>query len=81
MKLNLSNDQLSQLLGIAGKQLGQTPDALREQLEQKNLEQLLSTLDPKSAQNVSSVLSNPKALAAIMQNEQIQAILGKLNQN
>jgi hypothetical protein len=80
MKRNLSDDQLTQLLGMASKQLGQSPNALQAQLQQGNLEQLLSTLDPQSAQNISGLLRDPKALEAMMNNPQIQAIIGKLSQ-
>jgi len=73
---NMSDDKMNSLLNMAGQKLGKSPNELREQLQSGNMDALLKNLDPKSASKVQSVLSNPKALEALMQNEQIRNLLG-----
>lgn len=76
--LNLSDEKLSQLLGMAGQKLGQSPESLKNQLQQGDLSGILGKLDPKTANMVSGLMNNPKALEALMQNDQMKAMLGQL---
>ena len=77
-KLNLSDDKVSSLLGLAGKKLGKDPEALREQLQTGDVNSVLSGLDEKSAARVQSVLSNPKAIESLMNNPQLQQLISGL---
>lgn len=79
--LNLSDSQLSALLNMAGKKLGQDPAQLKSQLENGKLDNLLGGLDASTAQKVNGVLSNPKAVEALLGNEQVRSLLQSLGGN
>ena len=72
---NLPDDKVNNLLNMAGQKLGKNPGELREQLQSGNMDALLKNLDPKSASKLQGLLSNPKALEALMKNEQILKML------
>jgi len=77
-KLNLSDDKVNSLLGLAGKKLGKDPEALREQLKSGDIGGVLSGMDEGSAARVQSVLSNPDAIQTLLRNEQLQQLLAGL---
>ena len=72
---NMSDDKMNSLLNMAGQKLGKNPNELREQLQSGDMDALLKNLDPKSASKVQNLLSNPKALETLMQNEHIRNLL------
>lgn len=76
--LKLSDEKMAALLNMAGKKLGQDPAQLRDQLESGNLGNLLKNMDPKSADKVNAVLKDPKALEALMANDQVKNLLSSL---
>jgi hypothetical protein len=64
--LNLSQQQLDNLLKIAGKKLGQDPEALRAQLESGGLDQLIGGLKPETQSKIAELANNPKALELLL---------------
>ena len=75
---NLPDDKVNSLLNMAGQKLGKDPGELRDQLQSGNMDALMNNLDPKSAAQIKSLLSNPKALELLMKNEQLRKLLGGL---
>ena len=78
---NLPDDKVDSLLNMAGEKLGKSPDELREQLQSGNMDALLKNLDPKAASRLQSLLSNPRALEMLMQNEQLRNLLGGMGKS
>lgn len=76
--LNLSNDSLNALLGMAGKKLGQDPAALKQQLESGNLNGLLSSLDPNAQAQINQALQNPKQIEALLGDQKVKNMLSNL---
>ena len=68
---NLPDDKVNNLLNMAGQKLGKNPSELRRQLQSGDMDALLKGLDQKSASKLQGLLSNPKALEALMKNEQL----------
>lgn len=79
---SISPQQANTLLGMAGKQLGQNPAALRAQLQNGQLGSVLSSLDPQKAAQVQSLINDPQKLEGFLNSPQVKALLGGLmNQN
>lgn len=74
--INLPDDKLNALLAMAGKKLGKDPAELKDQLESGKLDSVLGGMDPKAAGQINSLLKNPKALEAMLGNEQVRNMLG-----
>lgn len=79
--LNLSNDQMNSLLGAASQKLGTSPEVLKSQLDQGKIEEVVKNLDPKTATKINSMLQNPKALEAMLQNQKVKDMLKGLMGN
>lgn len=77
--LNLSEAKKNALLKMAGNKLGTSPDALRQQLENGNLENVVNGLDDKTKAQLSGLLQNPQALNSLLGSDQVQALLKNLS--
>lgn len=75
---NLSEDKQRALLEMAGKKFGKSPEELKAQLESGQLDSLLGNIDTQKKDQINSLLQNPKALEAMLQNEQVKKLLGGL---
>jgi response regulator of citrate/malate metabolism len=64
--LNLSQQQLDNLLKIAGKKLGQDPEDLRARLENGELDQIIGGLKPETQSKIAELANNPKAVEALL---------------
>jgi hypothetical protein len=64
--LNLSQQQMDNLLKIAGKKLGKDPEDLRGQLERGELDQMISGLKPETQSKIAELANNPKAVEALL---------------
>jgi hypothetical protein len=73
--LNLSQQQMENLLKIAGKKLGKDPEALREQLERGELDQMISGLKPETQSKITELANNPKAVEALLGGGRLGEIL------
>ncbi len=72
---NLSQGQLDMLLKLASKKLGKSPDEIKSQVEQGNLQNLLSGLDPATQNRVAEFASNPSAVQTILSSGRLGEIL------
>ena len=70
--LNLPAEKMDALLKMAGQKLGKNPADLKSQIESGQLGKAISNLDPKVQGQINSLMSNPKALEAMMSNEKIR---------
>ena len=79
---NLSEGNMQTLLEIAGKKLGQSPEALRQQLESGNIDGLLKQADPQMRARMNGVLQDPKGLEALLADQGVRTLLkGFLGRN
>lgn len=76
--VNLPADKMDSLLKLAGQKLGQDPEKLKTQLEQGNLNQVISGLDPGVQSKINALANNPQALEAIMKNNNVANLLSGL---
>lgn len=76
--LNLSPDKMDALLKLAGQKLGKSPENLKSQLEQGNLNQIIGGLDPKIQKQIGDLANNPTALNMLMQNNNVKNMLSGL---
>ena len=75
--INLSDMKKNALLQMAGKKLGTDPETLKKSLETGSVDQLIGSLDPKTAQQVNALISTPGALESLLASEQVKKLLGK----
>lgn len=66
---NLSAGQVSQLLNMASKKMGVSPDELKSQLQSGSLPQGLNT------STVAGILNDPKKLEQLLSSDKAQKIL------
>lgn len=72
---NLSPDQISKLLGIAGDKLGMQPDQIKNQIESGNLSELTNKLTPEQSQQMSQLLNDPAAVQKLLSNPQVAGFI------
>ena len=76
--LNLTPEQKERLLSMAGKKLGQDPQALRAQVEGGQLDGLLGGLPAEKQAQVARLMNDPEAMQQFVQNPMVQKLLGGL---
>lgn len=76
--LNIPDDKMDALLKLAGQKLGKNPNDIKNQLENGNLEQVISGLDPGVQNKINALANNPNALDALMKNNGVQNLLSGL---
>lgn len=76
--LNLSPDKMDALLKMAGQKLGKNPDDIKNQLENGGLDQVISGLDPSVQKKIGALANDPKAVEALMKNNNIQNLISGL---
>lgn len=72
---NFSERQLNQLLQMASKKMGTTPEELKRKLSTNNVQDTLKGMSPNDAAKVQQVLSNPALAKQLLNSPQAQAIL------
>ena len=72
---NFSEKQLNQLLQMASKKMGTTPEELKRKLSTNNVQDTLKGMSPNDAAKVQQVLSNPTLAKQLLNSPQAQAIL------
>ena len=73
--LNLSDGKLNALLNMAGKKMGQDPQALKQRIQDGKLDEVISGLEPSAKEKISGLLGDPKKLEALMQDEKVKSLL------
>ena len=71
----LSQQQMDNLLNLAGKKLGKDPEALRGQLERGEFDQMIGGLDPAAQSKIAALANDPKALETMLGGGRLGAIL------
>lgn len=69
---------LSQLISMASKKLGCTPEQLRSQLESGKLEQAIKNSSDPSFDKIKQAMNDPKAAEKIMNDPNTAELLKKL---
>ena len=72
---NFSQQQINQLLQMASKKMGTTPEELKRKLETSNVEETLKHMNKNDAAKVQQVLSNPALAKQLLNSPQAQAML------
>ena len=72
---DFSQQQLNQLLQMASKKMGTTPEELKHKLETNNVEETLKHINKNDAAKIQQVLSNPTLAKQLLNSPQAQAIL------
>lgn len=75
---NISPEKLNELLNLAGKKMGTDPMKLKNQLEQGAFNDVLKNVSPQQSQNINKVLSDPKALEALLNSPKAKLLLQSL---
>lgn len=75
---NFSEQQINQLLQMASKKMGTTPEDLKRKLESNNVNEALKNMNQNDATKVQQVLNNPALAKQLLNSPQAQAILKKL---
>lgn len=76
-----NKNQFENILQNLSKKLNSNPDSLKSAAQNNDVNKLLSNLDPKQANKVKSILSDPEASKKILESPQAQALIKKLNGN
>lgn len=76
MPSNLSPSQMDAMLKLAGQKLGRDPQAIKDQLENGNLDQL--GINAQQQQQIGQLLKNPQALSQFLEQPQIKQMLNQL---
>ncbi len=74
-----NTDKNSQLLRMLSERLGKSPDSIRSCAQSGNISDLISSLDQKQRDKISSILSNPEVMKKIMDNPAVRSMIEKNN--
>lgn len=78
----MSNGNFEQeMLRNLSKNLGQSPDEIRNSAQAGNVSSLLNKLSKEQRDKVNSVLQNPEETKKLLENPQVQALIRKLQGN
>lgn len=75
---NLSEDKQNALIQMAAQKLGKDPAELKKQLESGQIDNITKGMDSKTTGQLNALLNNPKAVEALLGNENIRNILSGL---
>lgn len=75
---NFTDQQLNQLLQMASKKMGTTPEELKKKLMTNNVQETLKGMNQNDAQKVQQVLNNPALAKQLLNSPQAQAVLKNL---
>ncbi len=78
MMANFSEQQLNQLLQLASKKMGTTPEELKKKLMNNNVQETLNGMNQHDAQKVQQVLNNPALAKKLLNAPQAQEMIKKL---
>lgn len=73
--LKPTNEQMNKLVQMAGERLGKDPEKMKEQMQNGQMDEILSSLPPDQKERVNSILQNPAAIEEFVQNPKIQMLL------
>ena len=79
MSMNINPKQLEALLNLAGKKLGTSPEQLKSQLENGNLQNAVDNLPPHQSAMLRQALADPKVAEKVLSSPQAQEIMKKLS--
>lgn len=79
MSMNINPKQLEALLNLAGKKLGTSPEQLKSQLENGNLQNAVDNLPPQQSAMLRQALADPKVAEKVLSSPQAQEIMKKLS--
>ncbi len=74
-----NTDNSSQILRMLSERLGKSPDSIKSSAQRGNISDLISSLDKKQRDKISSILSNPEAMKKIMENPAVRSMIEKNN--
>ena len=72
---NLSADKEQELLNTASQRLGQSPDRLKQALQNGEVKSMLKNMSPQQAQKVECILNDPAAAQKLLSTPQAQMLL------
>lgn len=78
-QFHLPQNQVDNLLRMAGQKMGKDPSELKRQLQNGSLDQAIRGLDANKQNQIKSILSNPQAVNQILENPQVRKLLEGLS--
>lgn len=77
----MNNNELQKLLATLSNNTGVNPQKLQQSMNSGNADELLKNLNEKQAQQVQSVLNDPKKTQEILNSPAAQALIKRLMNN
>jgi hypothetical protein len=77
---DISKNKLQELLNLASKKLGTSPEELQKKIE-SNPSELLKNLNSQQASKIQQLLKNPEIAQQLASSEQIKELLKKALEN
>ena len=74
----LRPDALNDLIGSASRQIGTTPQRLKEQIDNGRLEEIVRSLPPQQEQRFRELLQDPEKAKRMMETPQAKLLLKRL---
>ncbi len=79
MNTNFSKNQINQILKMAGEKMGKTPDNLKKDVQQGNIEKALNNLNPTQAEKIKQILNNPVLANQMLNTPQARSLIEKFS--
>lgn len=72
-----NQNAMNELIQQASKKLGASPEALKQQVNNGKLDEIMKKLPPQQAQSFQNILNNPELAKKLMDTPQAKAIMQK----
>ncbi len=77
-KNSIDPQKINQLLNMAGKQFGISPQTLRRQLENRDFNSLQNALTPQQQKELNTLLSDPTKIQQLINSPELHSLLNKI---
>lgn len=77
----MNNNELQKLIATFANNTGANPEKLQQSVNSGNVDELMKNLNEKQAQQVQSVLNDPKKTQEILNSPAAQALIKRLMNN
>ena len=76
--MNRKEQEIQSLLNSLSQKLGKSPETLRQNAQNGNIDSLIDNMDKKQAEKIRSILNDEKKTKQLLNNPEVKALMKKL---
>ncbi len=76
--MNRKEQEIQSLLNSLSQKLGKSPETLRQNAQNGNIDSLIDNMDKKQAEKIRSILNDEEKTKQLLNNPEVKALMKKL---